>query len=120
MKVGKRQSRLISRRAALARTSSALRIELHQIIRNTGRVMSRYISLFQIIAKHRNHSQRFDGFEIGHNLARSFKGILGLKLIGDRSAVDQSVIEDLLMRMTIERADVIGGGKPQAFIRLGH
>ena len=35
--------------------------------------------------------------------------VLGFEFIGDWRAVDQSVVEDLLMGVAVERADMIGG-----------
>ena len=72
--------------------------------------MPRDVALIQIISQHRNHAHGFNGVEIGNDLARAFQRILRLELIGHRRAIDQGVIEKILMRVTIQCADVIGGG----------
>ena len=84
--------------------------ELHQVARYASGVVAGCASLFQIIAKHRNYTQRLDGVQIGDDLGGAFESVLRLHLVGDWRSVDERVVEQLALRVAIESADVIGGG----------
>ncbi len=77
--------------------------------------------LLEIIPENRNHAQRFDGLEIGDDLACSFERIFCFELIGDGSPVDEGIVENLLSGMSgLEGADVIGSREAETLIRLCH
>ena len=82
--------------------------------------MARHSGLFQIIPQHGDDAKRFNRIEISDDLTCAFERVFGLELIGYRRAVDESVVKNLLTGMTIECADVIGGGKAEALVGLRH
>ena len=95
--------------------------KLQQIVRNLCRIVASDSGmLFEVVAEDGDYAQGLDGMEVGDDLASSFEGILGLELIGHWRAIDQGVIEELLLGMAIECPKVIGGAEPEAFIRLCH
>src|SRR5580704_8699025 len=94
--------------------------KLHQVAGDPGGVVAGDACFFEIISENRDHAQRFDGIEIGNDLASTLECVLGPEFLGNRSAIDQGVVEDLLASVGIESADVVGGGKAQTLICLGH
>ena len=94
--------------------------KLYQIAGDASGVVTGDDGFFEVVSHHRDHAESFDGIEIGDDLAGSLKCVLGLEFIGDGSAIDQSVVEDLSTGRVIERANVICGRKSQALVGLGH
>ena len=84
-----------------------MRDEFQQVASDAGGVVAGYAGFFQVIAEHRNHAKGFDLIEIVDNLAGTFGRILGLQIVGGRSAVDECVVEELFLRMAAEGSDMV-------------
>src|SRR5271169_4895901 len=105
-------------RRRLASDRGSLGTELHQVASNTRGVVAGDQALFQIIPENGYHAERLDGIEIVDDLTGAFAGVLLFQFIRGRSLVDQGEVENLFLRVAIQRADMIGGGQPEALVGL--
>src|ERR1700722_5145037 len=93
---------------------------MHQVACHASGVVARYSGLFKIVAEDGNHAESFNRLQIVHDLAGAFARVFGLKFRGSGSSVNEGVVEDLFLRVAIERANMVGGGQPEALVGLGH
>src|SRR5271166_1543887 len=98
----------------------ALSDELNQVTGDEGGVVTRDAGLFQVVAENGDHTQGFNGFEVGNDLACALEGIFGFELIGNGSAIDQREVEELPVSVAVQGADMVGGGEAQTLIGLSH
>src|ERR1700679_124090 len=94
--------------------------ELHNVVGDAGGVVAGDAGLFQIVAENRDYAQSFDGIEVGDDLAGAFLRILCLQFQGNGRAIDQGVVEYLLVGVVIESSNVVGSGEAEALISLRH
>jgi len=106
--------------AGLGISGGMLRGKLHQVAGDAGGVVASDSVFFEVVAEHGNDAEFLDGVKIVGDLARTFQLVLSQEFRGNRRAVDERVIEKLLLGVAVEGADVIGGSEIQAFVGLGH
>ena len=83
--------------------------------------MSCDVALLKIVSENRTNSERFDRFEIGDDLAAPSSAYLAFISCETGVLIDEGVIEDaIVLRVAVQRANVIGGGQSQALVGLGH
>jgi len=99
---------------------SSGRGKLHKVAGNSGSIVASNVALIEIIPKNRNHAESFDCVEIGNDLARALERVLSFESVGNRSAIDQRVVEDLLSGVAVESTDVIGGRQAKTLVGLRH
>src|SRR5437762_4846706 len=80
---------------------------LHEIVRDLGRIVTRHSVFFQVVTQHWYDAERLNRVEIILDLARPLQYVFGFHFSGSRCAVEERIVEDLLLRMAIQCLDVI-------------
>src|ERR1700686_2459204 len=94
--------------------------KLHQIAGDAGGVVAGYAGIIEIVSLNGDHTESFDNIEIGNDLACTLERVFSLEVIGNRRGIAQGMVKDLLPGVAVKSADMVGGGKAQAFVGLGH
>src|SRR5579864_73671 len=81
--------------------------EVQQIAGDPGSIVAGGAGFLEIITKNRNHAKRLNGVEIVDDLAGALLGIFCFDLLGSGRAINERIVEELLLRVPIESANVI-------------
>src|SRR5438067_4631921 len=113
---------MVGRRVSGGRVPLVLREhQLQQILSYAIGGVASHIAWLEVVSEYGTDSHTLNRFEIGDNLRGAFESVLGFQFVGRRSAVNEGVIEQAVgLGVTIECANMIGGGQAEALIGLRH
>lgn len=94
--------------------------QIEQIPRNHIRGVAGDSTFVEVVSKNRTAAELFDPIEIRDNLRRTLQCVFCFHFIWCWSPVNERVIENLRLRMSVQGADMIGGRQTKALVRLGH